>query len=96
MRFPPPKTIFVDVDGTLEIHGELNQPLIEWLKEKKEDGFSLVLWSMAGEKHAVIIADEYKVTHLFDHIISKPGYIIDDKGWQWIRTTINKSELFNI
>ena len=24
---------------------------------------------------------------IFDHVLSKPGYVLDDKGWTWIKFT---------
>ena len=38
---------------------------------------------MAGEKHARNVAEKLKITDLFANIISKPGFILDDQGWQW-------------
>jgi len=24
---------------------------------------------------------------IFDHVLSKPGYVLDDKGWTWVKFT---------
>ena len=87
-KYPPPKVIAVDVDGTLLIRGEINQKLVDWCKYKKKAGFCLILWSSRGEKHAANIAYKAGLTGVFDTIISKPGYVVDDKGWRWIKYTI--------
>lgn len=77
----PPKVIAVDVDGTL------NPRLIEWLRGQKTKGFKLMLWSSGGEEHAMDAAVRFGAVELFDLICSKPGYIIDDQGWGWIKYT---------
>jgi predicted mannosyl-3-phosphoglycerate phosphatase (HAD superfamily) len=86
-KFPPPRTIAIDVDGTLQRRGEPNLPLLEWCREKKSAGFTLVLWSSRGEDHARKFATLFGVQDLFDHILSKPGYIVDNHGWSWIQYT---------
>lgn len=84
-KFKTPKIIFVDVDGTLVFQNPLriNVKLVAMLKQKKEKGYELVLWSARGEQHARMIAQIGNCEDLFSHIISKPGYIIDDKNWRW-------------
>ncbi len=86
-KHAPQRTIAVDVDGTLIVGGELNMSLIEWCTRRKSEGFFLILWSARGMTHAVDIAEETGVSALFDVIISKPGYIVDDVGWSWIKFT---------
>lgn len=86
-KFRPPKVVAVDVDGTLQIRGEPNEKLIEWCREKRADGFSLMLWSSRGEVNARHYAELFGVVDLFDVICSKPGYIVDDKGWRWTQYT---------
>ena len=46
-----------------------------------------MLWSLRGEQHARTVASQCKADHLFNLICSKPGYIVDDQGWQWIKET---------
>lgn len=84
---PPPRVIAVDVDGTLHHDGVSNKRLIAWLAEQKAAGYSLMLWSLRGEQHARTVASQCKADHLFNLICSKPGYIVDDQGWQWIKET---------
>lgn len=84
-KYRPPKVIAVDVDGTILINGAANEKAILWCRRKKGEGYSLTLWSMRGEAHARKAAELFGVVDLFDHIISKPGFILDDKGWTWTR-----------
>ncbi len=84
---PPPRVIAVDVDGTLSLAGKPNLKLIAWLRARKADGYKLHLWSSAGETHARSIAARFGVTALFDLILSKPGFIVDDQGWSWTKYT---------
>ena len=82
------KVIAVDVDGTLVGNdGALNSDLVEWCKNRKAAGFSLFLWSSRGETYAKETARRFEIEYLFDHILSKPGYIVDDHGWSWINFT---------
>jgi ribonucleotide monophosphatase NagD (HAD superfamily) len=85
--FPTPRIIYVDVDGTL-INGVVpNASLVAWLRQRKADGFRLFLWSMRGDEHALAAATLAGCVDVFDAILPKPGHILDDKGWAWIRDT---------
>lgn len=86
-KYPPPKLVAVDVDGTLIINGIVNADLVKWIKQKSCEGFKLMLWSARGEDHARKAADMAGLSDVFDFIISKPGYIVDDRGWSWIKYT---------
>ena len=86
-KYPKPRVIAVDVDGTLFVNGELNESLVKWCKEKKDQGFHLMLWSMRGEKHARKAASIAGLLEVSDVITSKPGYIVDNDGWSWIKYT---------
>lgn len=86
-KYPPPSVIAVDVDGTLQQRGRPNERLIKWCRARKEEGFSLMLWSSQGEAHARKYAELFRIVDLFDVICSKPGYIVDDQGWGWIKYT---------
>ncbi len=86
-KYAPQKVIAVDVDGTLHNNGIVNQNLIKWCKEQKERGFFMMLWSARGQAYAQKFADTFKINALFDLICSKPGYIVDDQGWGWIKYT---------
>jgi len=81
------KVIAIDVDGTLIINGQVNDRLVAWCREKKEAGFQMILWSARGEKNAKNAAKQSKTEDLFAHILSKPAYIVDDKGWRWTKYT---------
>lgn len=86
-KYPPTKTIAVDVDGTLHTKGVLNARVVEFCKTQKAAGFHLMLWSARGKEYAQSAAEQFEVAHLFDDIISKPGHILDDQGWSWIKYT---------
>jgi FMN phosphatase YigB (HAD superfamily) len=86
-QYPPPKVIAVDVDGTLHTHGSPNARVIAWCRRKKAEGYSMLLWSSRGQAHAEKAAELFGVADIFDHIISKPGFVLDDQGWNWIRFT---------
>lgn len=77
----------MDVDGTLHINGVANHRAIAWLNKRKAEGYTLMLWSMRGERHARVVAKQMECAELFDVIVSKPGYILDDEGWRWIQRT---------
>lgn len=85
--YPRNKVIFVDVDGTLHQQGIVNQVVVDWCKDIKSKGFTLVLWSMRGSAYARESARLIGIEDLFEAIISKPGYILDDDGWSWVKYT---------
>jgi hypothetical protein len=73
---------FVDVDGTL------TKPVVEWCRRAKlGGGMRLVLWSARGQHYAIEAAKRMECEDLFEAIISKPGIIIDDQRWGWIKYT---------
>ncbi len=84
-KYPRNKTVYVDIDGTLLIRGNINRELIEWCVDAKEKGFDIVLWSARGREYAVAVAERLDITSLFCAILGKPGYIVDDMGVDWIR-----------
>lgn len=86
-KYPPPSVIAVDVDGTLLINGQLNQELVTWCRKKKAEGFFMMLWSAAGQKHAENASEMAGLNDVFDLILSKPGYVVDDQGWSWVKYT---------
>lgn len=90
-----PRTIYVDTDNTLDLYGELNETLVNYLIEKKQEGYTIILWSMAGRNHAFKVAEEYNLIHLFDTFLTKPGIIIDDKGIRWMARTVVLDEELN-
>jgi hypothetical protein len=84
---PPRQILAVDVDGTLVVSGRANVGLIDWLRQRKSEGFELILWSARGRSHAEAAVMFCDCSGLFDTVIGKPGYIVDDVGWAWIRHT---------
>ena len=84
---PLPHVVAVDVDGTLIVDGRVNVGLVAWLRDQHAKGAQLLLWSMRGEAYARRAAETAGIVCLFAHILSKPGYIVDDKGWTWVRDT---------
>jgi hydroxymethylpyrimidine pyrophosphatase-like HAD family hydrolase len=87
-KHQPQKVMAVDVDGTLVCDGKVTPEIIAWLQARKVDGFRLMLWSARGRDHALgAIATFDLPVDLFDDVISKPGYILDDHGWEWTRYT---------
>jgi len=78
-----PRVIYVDVDGTLRKGDGVDPAVAAWCKEKHAAGFELVLWSSAGEAHALKWAEAAGIRPMFSHVLSKPGVILDDKCWQW-------------
>ena len=87
MTYDPPKLIAIDVDGTLVINGVLNSKLLKWCRDRKQEGFTLMLWSARGSDYAKAAAKSCDAIDLFDTITGKPGYIVDDLGWSWIKFT---------
>lgn len=85
---PPTRLIAVDVDGTLHAGGQLNDALVAWCRQRKAEGFGLMLWSARGEAHALHAVETFGLHGLFDHVLGKPGYLVDDKGWAWIADTV--------
>lgn len=86
-RLPLTKVIAVDVDDTLVTRGVVNFELVKWCRARKEKGFTLILWSQRGERHAKKMAEYANAVDAFHYIIGKPGYIVDDQGWSWTKFT---------
>lgn len=85
--YPPQRVIAVDIDGTLWANGRVNQTLVDWCQAQKRDGFRMMLWSSRGLEYARRFVEQFDLRDLFDDVISKPGYVVDDQGWQWTRYT---------
>ena len=86
-KYLPARSIFVDIDNTLHLKGVLNERLVDWCRGRKNKGFKMVLWSSRGEEYAQAFAERHDLLSVFDLIIGKPGYIVDDMGWSWIKYT---------
>lgn len=87
MKYPPTNCVAVDVDGTLHRHGLPNKAVIAWVEQCRAKGMFIILWSARGKEHAEKVAASFGCAHLFDVIIPKPGHILDDVGWGWIKYT---------
>ena len=85
--FRPRKVIAVDVDGTLHQNGVPCYQAIARLRELSADGWEMFLWSARGAAYAQAVAVELGIADLFTHFATKPGYILDDQGWSWIKFT---------
>lgn len=88
MRLPPTKLLAVDVDGVLLRQSKINAKVVELVKTRHQQGFEIVVWSARGTAYARQWAESAGITSLCVAIIGKPGYIIDDQGWGWVRYTI--------
>lgn len=86
-KFPVARCIGVDIDGTLIRGGRLNEDLAAWAKRKKDEGFDVMLWSARGREYAEAVAAKFGIEDHFTVICGKPGYIVDDMGWNWIKFT---------
>jgi hypothetical protein len=84
---PLTRVVAVDCDGTLDVRGCLNERVRDYCVAMREDGWTLILWSAAGEQHARQTAERHGVVGLFDLICGKPGIIVDDLGWDWTQNT---------
>lgn len=86
-KYPPPKVIYIDVDGTLLHGGQVNRPLVEWARAKYTDGYQIIVWSSRGADNARLAVGKAGIFDIVSYMLSKPGYIVDDKGWSWTKYT---------
>lgn len=85
-KYAPRKSIYIDVDGVLLFEKGFNKELAAWIKKNSSaigGEFDFVLWSSRGADHARRVAEALKITTCFLAILAKPGYIIDDRGFEW-------------
>ena len=87
MKHPPTKCIAIDCDGTLVSNGVVRMGVINLAYDYKARGFDVILWSARGRAYAERVANWTGTTDIWTAIIGKPGYIVDDQGWKWIRFT---------
>ena len=85
-KYAPPRTIAIDVDSTLYVGDWLDCGIVEFARRKHAEGFEIIVWSARGREYARQAA-EYSGLAEICTAISKPGYIVDDQGWNWIRWT---------
>jgi len=86
-RYRTRRVVAVDVDGTIMRAGAGCSQTIARLRQLHAGGFEMFLWSARGAEYARAVAARLQVTDLFTQFVTKPGYILDDEGWRWIRFT---------
>ena len=86
-KFKRNRVIAVDVDGTLFSGGKRIEVVAEWCRKQKNAGFFMILWSARGQEYAQQACDHAEMHDVFDVVLGKPGYIVDDVGWRWINFT---------
>jgi len=85
---PPPRVIYIDVDKTLiNLRGVVNTRIVDWARDKHKDGFEIVIWSSRGTEHCINAANKSGLNDIISAAISKPGFIVDDQAWGWIKYT---------
>ena len=95
-KYQPPKVIYIDVDGTLIQRKKVNVPLVEWARKKHDDeGYQIIVWSSRGAGNAHLAVVQADIGDIVSHMLSKPGYIVDDKGWSWIKFTRQVNDFFD-
>ena len=92
-------TIFVDVDDTLiRTSGTKRIPrpdVIEKIRQLKQAGHELFLWSSGGAEYAQEVANQFDIADVFTTFLPKPEIAIDDvaiQDWTHLRQ-IHPNEL---
>ena len=83
-KYPKPRVIYVDVDGTLLVKGKIVDPVVKWVRKQKAKGFELVVWSSRGKGHAERTVKAAGLNDCVSCCIAKPGYIVDDMRLSWL------------
>ena len=86
-KFKSPRVIYCDVDNTLVVGGRLNKRLVQGLGERRPAGFQLNVWSARGEEVARAAVERAELEGKVNACLSKPGTLVDDAGWGWVRFT---------
>jgi len=86
-KYPPPNVIYIDVDGTLLKGGKPDLKIVAWARDKYEQGFQIIVWSSRGSMNAIRAVHLADIEDIVSFKLSKPGYIVDDKGWSWTKFT---------
>lgn len=81
--FPVPDVVFIDVDGTLIVDGNVNHDLVMWARQQATNGKDIIVWSARGKSNAEHAVDICGIRDIVSHMISKPGYVVDDLGNGW-------------
>lgn len=77
--------IYVDTDETIKVDDKPNMLLIGYLRRLRQlhPEYTIVLWSRAGQDHAMEVATEFDLRDVFDHVLAKPTWLFDDAGVAW-------------
>lgn len=80
--------VFVDVDQTLIIKMAPNYELIEKIREWKDKGRKIVVWTSNtdGVKHAIKAIDFCGIREEVDVVMAKPNTIVDDDHLEYYNT----------
>ena len=71
--------VFVDVDLTLiDANGRLISGAVDALRQLKEAGCHLFLWSSCGAEYCRKVATANGISDLFEGFSAKPDIVIDD------------------
>jgi len=62
-------------DYNLDIHWKH----VELLKEFKQQGYKIIVWSAGGELWAQEVINVLQLNEFVDHCLSKPEFFVDDK-----------------
>jgi hypothetical protein len=55
-----------------------NAKIVEYLKSKKKEGFTIVLWSIGGAEHCRWAAKLCGIENIVDYCLAKPIIMVDD------------------
>lgn len=84
--------VFVDVDLTLvDVSGRLLDGAAAALRNLKDRGCHLFLWSTGGSDYARAVASRHALSDLFEGYAAKPDIVIDD-----MPSTVLNPFLFNV
>jgi FMN phosphatase YigB (HAD superfamily) len=82
-----PRVIFIDVDDTLvRSVGAKRIPIpavIARIRQLKQEGAILYLWSSAGAEHCKASASEFSIDDCFVNFLPNPVYIDDQPVHEW-------------
>jgi len=77
------RIVFVDIDDTIiRSVGTKRIPMpnvISKVRQLKEEGVTLHLWSSGGAEYCRSTAEEFGISHCFEAFLPKPTIYIDDQ-----------------
>lgn len=72
-------TIYVDIDVLFDANGNIDQAVIDWITNKKNnEGYNAYVWSDDGSWHARHKAKAHNIDHLFNEFLARPDTFIVD------------------